>query len=96
MVLSTDEKEVSYPFPIVDEFTLGSGANNHIKIPHPNISKQHFAIRTNWEGLSFIYDMGSKRGTYIGNKKLEKGQLLQLHFGDTITLGKHDYAFQIG
>lgn len=97
LVLSTKKKEVNYPFPDGNnEFSVGSGTENHIQIFNSQISKQHFAIRTNWEDFLFIYDLDSEYGTYVGDKRLEKGELLQLKSREIIHLGKNGYSLQIG
>ncbi len=69
---------------IEDEITLGRGNNNTFPLDFKGVSRHHFRV-INGEKRVEVEDMGSKNGTYLNNKKLEKKTVLNK--GDIIKIG---------
>jgi hypothetical protein len=51
------------------------------------ISRKHAVIRRQ-SGQLYLIDLGSRNGTYVNSKKAEPHQLVKLHDGDELRLGK--------
>lgn len=67
-----------------DKTIFGRAAECDVLIPEPSVSKRHFAVESIL-GDFFIYDLGSKNGTYVNGKRLTGKQLL--HDRDMIEVG---------
>jgi serine phosphatase RsbU (regulator of sigma subunit) len=65
------------------KFTIGRSSNNDLVVAHLSVSRVHAEIRVQ-DGDYWIYDLGSKHGTYLNGAKLEKAKLTN---GDRIQVG---------
>ena len=88
---------LSFNGEVVDEFeltkettTIGRKPNNDIQVDNLAVSGVHAKILTILND-SFIEDLGSTNGTYIGDEKIGKRAL---NDGDVITLGKHELRYE--
>jgi serine phosphatase RsbU (regulator of sigma subunit) len=72
-------------------FTIGRKAENDLQLLSDTVSRQHAEIRL--ENDSFvIHDIGSKRGTYVNDQRVEKSALKHQ---DRIRIGGDDEQFII-
>ncbi len=76
-------------FLITSSSTVGRVSSNDIVIDEPSVSKHHFRLIVKGENL-YIEDMGSRNGTILNNKVIEKGILKQ---GDRIKIGDTSLLF---
>jgi serine phosphatase RsbU (regulator of sigma subunit) len=76
-------------YEITDALTIGRGINADIQVLMPGISRSHTKIIFE-DDKYFAIDLGSKNGTRVNNKLIQK-TLLQS--GDLIELGKVKYTF---
>lgn len=67
-----------------DELTLGRDPVNQVVFPHAFVSRKHARIRRSGQRY-LVEDLGSRHGTFIGDRRLEGAGLLQ--DGDVIKLG---------
>lgn len=67
------------------EVTAGRNADNTIPLEFSGISRHHFKLTTEDQNNWYIEDAGSKNGTYVNNKKLDRKQ--QLNKADMIKIG---------
>ena len=65
-------------------FTIGSGADNNLRIDAPAVSRRHAVIETH-EGGVHAYDCQSQHGTLLNNAPLRGSAALRS--GDLLTLG---------
>ena len=70
--------------------TIGRKPNNDIQVDNLAVSGVHAKILTILND-SFIEDLGSTNGTYIGDEKISKRAL---NDGDVIILGKHELLYE--
>lgn len=70
--------------------TIGRKPSNDIQVDNLAVSGVHAKILTILND-SFIEDLGSTNGTYIGDEKITKRAL---NDGDIITLGKHQLRYE--
>lgn len=63
---------------------VGSGADNHIVLGDPGVSKCHFGMKVDGTGHIFA-DYGSAAGTFENDARIHQGSLDE---GDTLTLGQ--------
>lgn len=66
------------------EVKVGRNPESEIPLEFQGISRHHFSIVTKGDDV-FLEDKGSRNGTYLNNKKVEK--TAQLNKGDIIKLG---------
>lgn len=79
-------------YPIYSkEITVGSGLDNDIIIDDKYVSDIHFKIK-NINGLYNVFDILSKNGTYLNNKKILRPRLLA--DWDEIKIGKTNLIFR--
>ena len=67
-------------------FTIGRKAENDLQLLSDTVSRQHAEIRFENEAF-FIHDIGSKRGTYVNDQRVEKCALTHQ---DRIRIGGDD------
>ena len=73
-----------------DEADVGRGTECDVIVDHDTVSGRHAKIRN--EGGKFIlYDLASRNGTFLNEKKISKAQLRD---GDNITLGEMKFVFK--
>ncbi len=73
--------------------TLGRDPKSAIFIDDPRASRRHAMIRRMPDGFWF-YDLGSSNRSYINDRMVSSGQLLQN--GDLIKIGDHELRFEGG
>ncbi len=71
------------------DMKIGRKPGCEIHIDNLSVSGEHANIFTVGED-SFIQDLGSTNGTFIGNKKITKHHLKN---GDTVVIGKHSLVY---
>ncbi len=45
--------------------------DHYVSIPHPQVSHDHASIAIDKDGAIFVYDMGSRNGTYVGGVRVQ-------------------------
>lgn len=79
-------------YPVTgDELSIGRLPQNDIVIDNLSVSRRHAVIAMANNGYT-IADLGSKNGTFLNGKQVDKADLAG---GDTITIGKYQIVFQI-
>ncbi|MBN1574102.1 MAG: FHA domain-containing protein [Deltaproteobacteria bacterium] len=73
-----------------DEADVGRGTDCDVIIDHETVSGHHAKIR-NEGGKYILYDLASRNGTFLNDKKISKAQLRD---GDNITLGEMKFVFK--
>ena len=73
------------------EVTVGRGEENNIVIHDDSVSTKHAKIK-NINGVYYLYDLISERGTYLNGKKLLRPKML--YDWDEIQLGKSFLIFR--
>jgi len=63
-------------------FTLGRGADRHLVLSHPHVSREHAAIESDADGY-LLRDTGSRHGTFVNGIRVTTTRLLP---GDRIAL----------
>ncbi|MEP7272484.1 MAG: FHA domain-containing protein, partial [Acidobacteriota bacterium] len=77
------ERELELSKPV---FTIGRKAENDLQLLHDTVSRQHAEIV--FEGDSYhLVDVGSKRGTFINGRQIERAALEHL---DRIRIGSDE------
>jgi serine phosphatase RsbU (regulator of sigma subunit) len=81
LVLSSDGRR---RIVLVDRtpFTLGRGADRHLVLSHPHVSREHATIEADADGY-LLRDSGSRHGTYVNGIKITTTRLRP---GDRIAL----------
>lgn len=69
-------------------FTIGRGAECHLSLPHPQISREHASIERDAGGYR-IRDTGSRHGTFVNGTRISDARLRS---GDSIALGANGAA----
>lgn len=72
-------------FDLVEVTTAGRNPDNTIPLEFNGISRYHFKISLQTDGKFLIEDTGSKNGTFVNNKRIEKPTALNK--ADMIKLG---------
>jgi pSer/pThr/pTyr-binding forkhead associated (FHA) protein len=73
------------------ENVIGRDPDGALWIDHPSVSRRHARILVG-DGKARLEDLGSKNGTYVGGKRLEKKTLLS--DGDEIRIGPETMVFR--
>ena len=72
-----------------DAFSIGSGAQNDLRLDDPAVSRRHCEIRIDESGYA-IQDLGSTNGTFVQGIRVAQALL---HPGAELTLGKTRLVF---
>jgi SARP family transcriptional regulator, regulator of embCAB operon len=72
--------------PLDQEILFGRGADNHICLPDPRVSRHHAHIIEHQARL-VIEDLQSSNGTLLRNSRLFPGTFYDLSHGDRIKIG---------
>ena len=84
VVLNGEDQDTSFVLKNLSVFEAGRSQGNHILLKDGSVAMSHFRICRN--GAEYqIYDLGSKHGTIVNNKSVEK---IDLQVGDTIQAGE--------
>jgi sigma-B regulation protein RsbU (phosphoserine phosphatase) len=90
VIRNIDGKTVTMPLDR-DRISLGRSSSNELCYPDDaGLSRQHLAL-THVDGQWFIEDLGSKNGTLMNGKRLERK--LPFHLGDRIAAGHLNIEF---
>lgn len=73
------------------ENVIGRDPDGALWIDHPSVSRRHARILVG-DGKARLEDLGSKNGTYVGGKRVEKKALLS--DGDEIRIGPETMVFR--
>ena len=71
-------------FPLYTRLTIGRAPANDISLSEPTVSKRHAALGR-VRGLPVVKDLGSRNGTFVKGKRVEKAVLSS---GDTFQVGR--------
>jgi hypothetical protein len=67
-------------------FLVGRSAACDLRVDDPRVSGEHVSLR--WTGAVWeARDLGSKNGTFLGERRVAAGQRVHLVAGDSLTLG---------
>ena len=86
-----DDDERSTVVPIVrDEYSIGRGEKNNIRLTERNISRRHARILRD-KGAIYIEDLGSYNGVRVNGERISSKSRLQ--DGDIVAIG--DYSIEL-
>jgi len=80
-------KKIAIPASQKVQILVGRKATSHpntVILNHNTISSEHALISNDENGTIFLLDLNSSNGTYLNNKRLEKGAKHEITIGDTI------------
>jgi serine/threonine-protein kinase len=81
-----------YTYPLTTEtISIGRSADNHIRLYHRSVSRQHALIRYG-QGRFFLQDQGSTHGTFVNGVSVDA---VMLNHGDRIVIGETEFVFVI-
>ncbi|HBY95141.1 MAG TPA: hypothetical protein DEP84_14485 [Chloroflexi bacterium] len=86
-VVDAEGKAIAYPISSFDEFTIGRGAHQRIRVRAEcrAVSNDHARIKADGHSVRII-DV-SRHGTLINGERIEKGREYLLEDGDRLVLG---------
>jgi len=70
-------------FPLDSRLTIGRGEENHIRLTHSTVSRQHTLVYLE-NGQAIVQDMESRNGTFLNGERIDKAVLSD---GDVIWVG---------
>src|SRR5829696_5868755 len=73
-----------------EEYALGRGESNAIRLTDRNISRSHAVLKKNGQGW-FLKDLQSYNGTYVNGVRVVGEQVV--HSGDLVQIG--DYRLEL-
>src|SRR5262245_40949948 len=86
-----DDEGKRTPLPLFrDEYTIGRGEDNTVRLTERNISREHASLKKNGTGW-LIIDRSSYNGSYVNGTRVV-GQTQLVH-GDIIQLGDYRLEF---
>ena len=71
-------------------FTIGKGSVNYV-VANPTVSRLHITIKK--ENGFYVQDEHSSNGTWLNGERLNPGQTVQLHDGDSLRLSNEEFTF---
>jgi hypothetical protein len=74
------------------ESLLGRDEDVSVRIDAPSVSRRHARLRVATGEPATLEDLGSKNGTWVGERRLE-GAPVALRDGDVLRLGKVELVF---
>ncbi|MEN7344002.1 MAG: FHA domain-containing protein [Pseudomonadota bacterium] len=89
LVLSLGDQVLAEYNMTKERYTIGRLPDNDVRIDNPSVSGHHCLI-INILNDSFLEDLNSTNGTYVGGKLIKKHAL---QHGDTITIGHHQLRY---
>jgi signal transduction histidine kinase len=75
-----------------DRSSIGRGGDNDIELDDPMVSRNHAEIVRQADGTYQIRDLGSRRGTYVGSRKIAEAALRD---GDELLIGPTRMRFEL-
>lgn len=89
-VIMKQDNKVLGKIPIDKEFiNIGRKADNDISLDDKLVSRYHAQIFTN-HGNSFLRDLNSTNGTFVGDKQVDLRQLVD---GDSFSVGSYSFTY---
>lgn len=89
LVLSLGDQVLAEYNMTKERYTIGRLPDNDVRIDNPSVSGHHCLI-INILNDSFLEDLNSTNGTYVGGKLIKKHALQN---GDAITIGHHQLRY---
>ena len=74
-----------------DVCEIGRDEDNAVVLDDGTVSRKHALIRCTENGACYLFDLGSRNGTLLNNRRLTGSAVLQ--DGDRITIGVHELLF---
>lgn len=78
-------------FPLNGTVTIGRREDAKLRIPTPDVSRQHCELKIEGESL-VVRDLGSSNGTLVNG---QKAMMQKLKAGDLLTVGPAQFIVQI-
>ncbi len=72
-------------------FLLGRDASCQIRLPNPNVSRQHCEIAVD-DGRAMLKDLGSSNGTWVNRKRVSQTELAA---GDIVNVGPFTFVVRV-
>jgi hypothetical protein len=79
----------AYKIPANGALTLGRVFDNMVVLKNPSVSRHHAKIVPEREGYA-IYDLGSKKGTFVNGEMIDRKLLRN---SDMIEIAREDFMF---
>ena len=89
LILSLGDQVLAEYNMTKERYTIGRLPDNDVRIDNPSVSGHHCLI-INILNDSFLEDLNSTNGTYVGGKLIKKHALQN---GDSITIGHHQLRY---
>ncbi|NPV87802.1 MAG: FHA domain-containing protein [Anaerolineae bacterium] len=68
--------------------TLGRGSESDLVIPQEDISRRHIALEVKGKGVLWVTDLGSRNGSFAGDRRLPPNTPQPLKYGQRLRLGR--------
>lgn len=80
--------------PVRARCLLGRDARCDVRVESPKVSGDHAVLK--WGGEFWeLQDLGSRNGTFLGDRRLSAGELVRLEQGATFSLSRTAAAFEL-
>lgn len=79
--------------PFADTLLIGRAASNDVCLDHATISKLHARIQFSPNGELHLSDAGSRNGTTVAGRRLNKGETVLLTQGASVGFGVCRFQF---
>jgi hypothetical protein len=76
-----------WPAELSAVVTVGRARGNDLFFPDHTVSKIHALFRTDEEGVMWLFDPGSKNGTFVGTERLRMGMQHRLEDSELVAFG---------
>src|SRR5436305_1889310 len=76
-----------------DRLSIGRGSDNDIYLDDPMVSRNHAEVVRQPDGSYQVRDLGSRRGTFLGSRRIEQAALRD---GDELLIGPIRLRFETG
>jgi signal transduction histidine kinase len=83
-------------YPLAERTAIGRGPECEIRLDDPLVSAAHAEIVRGEGGTYTLRDLGSRRGTYVGSRRLEPAESVELRDGDELLIGPARMRFSGG
>jgi hypothetical protein len=74
-----------------ERLTIGRGLENDVQLDDPMISRNHAEVSRQPDGTYQVRDLGSRRGTFVGSRKIDSTALRD---GDELLIGPLRLRFE--
>ncbi|MEM1165058.1 MAG: FHA domain-containing protein [Planctomycetota bacterium] len=93
VVFKPDGSRMDIPLS-VGTYSVGRSKECRLRVPLPNVSRQHCELRVGQDDLR-VCDMGSSNGTFRNGLRLSPGDEVPLHAGDVVAIGAFQMTLQV-